>query len=70
MKKKSKQIGIILLIVFFLYIFISLFNSNKYIVQYQIDNEIHTEIIEDYNQLEDFKKELDSSGTQYWIEVY
>lgn len=70
MKKKSKQIGIILLIVFFLYVFISLFNSNKYIVQYQIGNEIHTEIIEDYNQLEDFKKELDSSNTKYWIEVY
>ena len=70
MKKKSKQIGIILVLVIIGYICISLFNSNKYIVQYRTDNGIETEIIESYNQLEDFRKELNSTNTQYWIEVY
>jgi hypothetical protein len=69
MKKKSKQIGIIILLVIVGYLFLSLFTDKEYIVQYLDDGEMKTEIVKE-NDLDDLKITLDSSGTQYWIEVY
>lgn len=69
MKKKSKQIGIIILLVIVGYLFLSLFTDKEYIVQYLDDGEMKTKIVKE-NSLNDLKITLDSSGTQYWIEVY
>ncbi len=69
MKKKSKQIGIIILLVIVGYLCLSLSTDKEYIVQYLDDGEMKTEIIKE-NDLDDLKITLDSSGTQYWIEVY
>lgn len=69
MKKKSKQIGIIILLVIVGYLCLSLFTDKEYIVQYLDDGEMKTEIVKE-NNLNDLKITLDSSGTQYWIEVY
>ena len=69
MKKKSKQIGIIILLVIVGYLFLSLFTDKEYIVQYLDDGEMKTEIVKE-NDLDDLKITLDSSDTQYWIEVY
>lgn len=69
MKKKSKQIGIIILLVIVGYLFLGLLTDKEYIVQYLDDGEMKTEIVKE-NDLDDLKITLDSSGTQYWIEVY
>ena len=45
MKKKSKQIGIIILLVIVGYLFLSLFTDKEYIVQYLDDGEMKTEIV-------------------------
>ena len=69
MKKKSRQIGMIILLVIVGYFFLSLFTDKEYIVQYLDNGEMKTEIVKE-NDLDDLKITLDSSGTQYWIEVY
>ena len=69
MKKKSKQIGMIILLVIVGYLFLGLFTDKEYIVQYLDNGEMKTEIVKE-SDLDDLKITLDSSGTQYWIEVY
>lgn len=70
MKKKLIQISYIFILVLIGIILIHFITPKKYIVQYVFEGDLQTEIIEGNNQLDSLKKNLDSTDTEYWIDVY
>ncbi len=69
MKKKIKLVTIAILLIIAAGLYLNPAGDREYIVQYLDDGEMITEIVTE-NDLNDLKITLDSSGTQYWIEVY
>ena len=69
MKKKIKLVPIAILLIIAAGLYLNPASDREYIVQYLDDGEMKTEIVKE-NDLDDLKITLDSSGTQYWIEVY